>query len=631
MVEIERIQHSYCWSHATCIGDASILRSYVIKILFNATIPLAIMLLSGVFLYAALQNSLDTGDRIAREQEIIGAAFGLTTHVLDAETGERGFAITGQEAFLAPYQQAISSFELAWKDLAGRVSESPEQLSRLNQVYDIFARWNLEAAQPSIERRRSGEITPDIPAFVQGKAMVDEFRAIMQDFVAHANGQLSGMQQQSVQIAQRANMIAVAGMGGAVLVALALWMTLAYRTSNAISAMTMAARQVMKGELSYRAEVSGNDELSLMARAFNQMAAQLEAQVAADQDTRRTLASRVEALVAGRTRELMTMNTLVELLQASQTVKEASLVLAQFLPELFKNQSGALLLRKQQSDALQLSACWGEEQHTPGELFANADCWAMRRGRAHELDSYGKHLVRCAHISTDIANHVCIPLSAQGQTFGILHISSDDVHSEWSARRQFAGTVAEQVSLSLANLALKERLHQQSVRDPLTNLHNRRYLDEALSRELKRAVRENYPVSVIMMDVDHFKSINDRFGHQAGDQVLIELADVLTSLVRGEDLVCRYGGEEFTLVLPRSTMPDAVKKAELILKTVAERSILVSEDTSINITVSLGLASYPLHAKEVDDLLAIADQALYQAKEAGRNRVVCAATSDLLD
>ena len=165
---------------------------------------------------------------------------------------------------------------------------------------------------------------------------------------------------------------------------------------------------------------------------------------------------------------------------------------------------------------------------------------------------------------------------------------------------------------------LHQRLQEQVVRDPLTGLFNRRYLDETLDRELARARREGYPICVIMIDIDHFKRLNDTYGHQAGDEVLKALARLLTESMREGDMPCRYGGEEFTLVLPNATAPIARERAEEwrmrfeALATQFGRFELTS-------TISLGIAAYPEHGKTRDELIQAADEALYASKRAGRN------------
>ena len=182
-------------------------------------------------------------------------------------------------------------------------------------------------------------------------------------------------------------------------------------------------------------------------------------------------------------------------------------------------------------------------------------------------------------------------------------------------------TVAEHLSLALANLKLQERLRSQSIRDPLTSLFNRRYMEESLDREMRRAVRGSHPLSIIMLDLDHFKQFNDLFGHEAGDVVLREVGAVLQRSIRGEDIACRYGGEEFTLILPQVSLLDAAQRAELVRESIKRLNIEHRRTPLGPVTVSLGVAVFPDHGPNGEAVLRAADAALYQAKARGRDRV----------
>jgi diguanylate cyclase (GGDEF)-like protein len=165
-------------------------------------------------------------------------------------------------------------------------------------------------------------------------------------------------------------------------------------------------------------------------------------------------------------------------------------------------------------------------------------------------------------------------------------------------------------------------LQEQAVTDPLTGLYNRRYLREALSRELMRAKRKNSPLAVVMVDADHFKRINDTLGHEAGDMVLKELGALFKRSIRGSDIACRYGGEEFALLLPDASLDGAERKAEDIRMAVKRLDIRVQDKPVGALSASFGVALFPQHADEADALLTKADEALYQAKGAGRDRVM---------
>lgn len=168
---------------------------------------------------------------------------------------------------------------------------------------------------------------------------------------------------------------------------------------------------------------------------------------------------------------------------------------------------------------------------------------------------------------------------------------------------------------------LRDRLREQAIRDPLTNLYNRRFMEETLTLEIHRARRANSTVSLVMMDIDHFKSVNDQFGHRAGDFVLESLGQMLLANTRKSDVACRYGGEEFLIVLPGSSLEDAARRAEHF-RLNFEAIRISGKDRSTNATMSIGVACFPDHGEDGEQVLNRADEALYQAKAAGRNCVV---------
>jgi diguanylate cyclase (GGDEF)-like protein len=190
------------------------------------------------------------------------------------------------------------------------------------------------------------------------------------------------------------------------------------------------------------------------------------------------------------------------------------------------------------------------------------------------------------------------------------------------ARR--ASAVAERISLVLANLRVREALRSQSIRDPLTGLFNRRFMEESLEREVRRAARNDEGVALLMLDLDHFKLFNDTFGHQAGDMLLRGFGDFLSQGTRGQDVACRYGGEEFLLVLAGASIDAGCKRAELLREGLKQLTVRHAGQVLGRITVSIGVSAFPVHGATGEELVRGADRALYRAKEEGRDRVVVA-------
>jgi diguanylate cyclase (GGDEF)-like protein len=217
-----------------------------------------------------------------------------------------------------------------------------------------------------------------------------------------------------------------------------------------------------------------------------------------------------------------------------------------------------------------------------------------------------------------------MPMMAHGEALGVLYIAQSRAGGFTEAKQQVARTVAEQISLALANLQLQETLRTQSIRDPLTGLFNRRYMEASLEREMHRSLRRSHPLSIIMLDIDHFKRFNDTFGHDAGDALLSEFGRFLATQVRGEDIACRYGGEEFMLILPDASVEVAAQRAERLREAARQINVQHRRQTLEAITISIGVASVPNHAADGEELMRAADTALYAAKRQGRDRVVVA-------
>jgi diguanylate cyclase (GGDEF)-like protein len=230
----------------------------------------------------------------------------------------------------------------------------------------------------------------------------------------------------------------------------------------------------------------------------------------------------------------------------------------------------------------------------------------------------------CEHIGlADTGLTACIPLAAHGDSQGMICLQRANWNpSEMERQMLFLGTAVEQISLGLANLRLRDALRDQSIRDPLTGLFNRRYMEESLEREIARATRSATSVALLILDLDHFKNVNDTYGHAAGDHVLRELGYVLRFRSRSEDVVARHGGEEFLLMLPGMDKIDAVQRAEELRIAISEIQITDGGIDLPPVTVSIGVATFPDHGHTADELLRAADRALYKAKNAGRDRVM---------
>lgn len=319
-------------------------------------------------------------------------------------------------------------------------------------------------------------------------------------------------------------------------------------------------------------------------------------------------------------RQVETLFGMTDILQSAQISEDANAVLRATAIDLMPECGGMLYVFNNSRDRLDLAIEWGEDGGAPAALHITPDsCWALKRGKPH-LNETGPAALRCNHMAGS-QPVLEIPIVARGEIHGLIALRGAAlIDAELRARlKPVAIALADAMSLALSNIALRERLRNQALRDPLTSLYNRRFLEEMLERLTTDAERRRAPLAVIMMDLDHFKKLNDRYGHAAGDLVLRNTATAVLSCLRPVDVACRYGGEELAILLPDSTLEQAIAKAEQIRARLASASA-----GEVPVTASFGVAAMPETCRRAADLLPTADVALYQAKDLGRDRVVAA-------
>lgn len=310
---------------------------------------------------------------------------------------------------------------------------------------------------------------------------------------------------------------------------------------------------------------------------------------------------------------------MTEMLQSALGHADANTVLRSTATDLLPGRGGALYIFNNSGDRLELSTSWSwPDRSQLAETISPSSCWALKRGKFH-VNAPGQHGVCCDHHDPDGPATIEIPMMARGEVYGLLVVEEDAASSaeEQVRIRDLAGALAEAMSLSLANLALRDRLRAQALRDPLTGLYNRRHLEEAFERHLAQAERDGSALSLIMIDLDHFKAINDNHGHAMGDAVLASVGTAIAQGLRPCDIACRYGGEEFAILLPDCSPSSARSRAEEL----RERIERLSSTHRIPVSASIGVGTSP-DTSSGASLFADADRALYRAKKEGRNKVI---------
>jgi diguanylate cyclase (GGDEF)-like protein len=315
------------------------------------------------------------------------------------------------------------------------------------------------------------------------------------------------------------------------------------------------------------------------------------------------------------------LNELQASLQICVNAPEAYEVLGAYAQKFIPNSAGAVFAIDSSRNLMGVMASWGESLSPTQHILSPEDCCAMRGGRLHLRMEHSQGLA-CRHFSGSIPDfYACLPLAALGETLGILHISASSADVFTVARLAMIQQGGEYAALRLANLRLREKLHDQSIRDPLTGLYNRRFLEATLEQELHRSSRHHTGLGVIMADIDKFKLFNDSFGHTAGDIVLKEIASLFRRSVRTEDIVCRYGGEEFLIVLPDTSLESVRERTELMREAIVKLDLQHAGHALGKVTASFGISFSQDGVLTPDILLRYADEALYESKRRGCNCV----------
>ncbi len=504
------------------------------------------------------------------------------------ETHARGYRLTGNPLLRTDYQAARPLARQALEGLVNAIEVDPLQLRRALEVRSL-ATAHLDELERLIEvqaaqGREAAQSAMDVESSI---ARTRSLAAVSEQMLAHEFALLAQRQASSDRNVALLLAFVVLGIG----LALSLLWLLIWDLARENSRSRLLEREAR--------EAMGRLE---QAHALSELLS----------EQRRAL-----SVYAG-------------LLQSCNNLDEAMELTASTLQQLVPHGGGRCYVGRQSGDYFESAADFGHASVSSSDLLRNEECWALRRGQPHHTDgTVGR--MRCAHLDpgTSLAgiSTLCVPLVAQGASLGLLHVNAPSGGGPGDNDAQMIQSIAEQLGMAMANLQLRETLRVQSLRDPLTGLFNRRYLEENMQRELQRCERQGLPLSLLMIDVDHFKAFNDRHGHAAGDAALAHVGRTMQTQIRSEDLACRYGGEEFTVVLPETDVRVARERAEAIRAAVSSTTLVHLRRTLGPVTVSIGVATFPGDGTTPEVLFEVADASLYRAKAEGRDRVVHAAAT----
>jgi len=528
-------------------------------------------------LYGA-QRLIADARLVAHSNEVIGRLGELEARLRDAESAQRGYLITGGVEYLADYRSSRERVPALVADVADLVADNPAQArlasrlrarteQRLHQMTNTVLRYESDGV-PGARASMGSEV-------FEASSAIRDIKAQMAD-------------QERELLARRA-------------------------TSTRNSANVLRAIAVLGIPLG----------LAVILGVYLLLVREIARRATAEAGARDVQARLREgnAELEHRSGDLRALSRYGSMLQSCVDPDEALQLTVRLLSTLRPGTAGTLYRMRNSQDHAEAAAQWGGHRAASAASMQPESCWALRRDQPH-LSPDAAHS-RCPHVSgvehAGVAT-ACIPLSAQGTQLGLLYLSDDD--GGFLSRIDIIEAAAEQLSMALSNLSLRERLRLQSIRDPLTGLFNRRYLEESAAREIARCERRDCPLSLMMLDIDHFKAFNDVHGHAGGDALLARFGKLLAEHSRGEDIACRYGDEEFTLILPEAPAEAAMQRAGAIRSAVEAMRVQHMGRELPQVTVSIGVATFPANGNTPEALMRAADEALYRAKHEGRNRVV---------
>ena len=529
---------------------------------------------AGVVLSA--KRLISDAEWVSHTNEVIGRLDELEARLRDAESAQRGYLLTGDAAYLADYRNVRDQLPMVQEALSGLLTDNASQRAR-NGVLQAQIELRLQQMQQTLRVYESGGL-------IAAQALVDDEVMDVSSAIRRQKAQMVAVERALLVVRDASTHDSAKLLRAIALLGIPLGLAMI------AGVYLLLSREVRRRALAETATTDANTQLHAGVARLKRNGADL--------------------------RELSRYGSM---LQSCIEPAEALQLTSQMLSTLLPGTGGTIYRMRHSQDHAEAMVHWGEHAAASAAMVTPDECWALRRGQPQRVESGG---MRCAHIAVpadDNAVTVCIPLSAQGVQLGFVYLSDED--SGFLSRMDIVDAAAEQLSMALSNLYLQERLRLQSIREPLTGLFNRRYLEEAMARELSRCVRRGLPLSLMMLDLDHFKAFNDVHGHAGGDALLAAFGQMLQEQTRGEDIACRYGGEEFTLILPETDIAGAMQRAQAIRAGVEGMHVQYLGRELPKVTLSIGVAGLPGDGNTSEALLRAADEALYRAKRNGRNRV----------
>ena len=593
---------------------------------------LVLVVLAGLLLGGSMQmrSSLTWVSHSAQVLKTANRAIG---HLQQAESGQRGFVLTRNAEFGETVATEISASKRDAAELVRLTADNPSQNARARNVQSLIGQRtaNLEKSA-TLTRAGNFDAAQALTSTGNGRYLMAMAEARIDDLLVEERA-LS--QSRMAVVEQRLNYIRWLVLAGTPLTLMLIaFMSIALIRGirRPVDAMMTVMGQLGSGDRSARIDAKmESSEFERLASGYNRMADELETAVADQVDSQERL-HLANMELSDNANVLRERGEVIELLggmahrmQAARTDEELASIIRVFVPRVLPDIPGALYAHNNSRNLLVPIAAWGGLT-VEAAGFAPDQCWALRRGQSHYVREDGSDIV-CAHVGAQAHHYHCEPLLAGGEVIGVLYL-----RGVVEAENRFRLTVlTENIASALVNHRLQRGLREQTIRDPLTSLFNRRYMEETLALEIARASRNGSPLSLVMCDVDHFKRFNDEFGHDAGDAVLQTVATEMRSRFRDGDVVCRFGGEEFTIIAPGTSAAVLAGRVEIVRQAISELIVNQGGRALGSITMSFGIATWEENMeRDGSTLIKAADAALYRAKRDGRNRVMLDSRAEAL-
>ncbi len=580
------------------------------QILLVTLPPLFVLLFAVGLIYFSFRSAISTAHAATQTKDCVLFSDSFLRRASDGTMGIRRYIFGGQTDALVDYEQAMTGAQADLMALHDLESDDPQETRAMIQIQAEFDELQKQWAKPLIQRVRQGKTFEIAPAIADGQ---DRMTAIRSQVLKLQGDDERNNEIKVVNARAFMRRLLIGGTSVALLLAAVLVFLTGVVTRQIVRSvhkLTKASEQIAHGDLSPVLPPATENEFGVLAQSFALM----------------TTALRQER------EEIASLNRFYESVSQARSEPEVYGHIIFSLKERFQPRQVLIFQSMPKVGFLEVVASMlplPEENATWPVIRDGQDCRAMRAGRPHVVNDICKQPLCPSKFALPTeGSYYCTPLVAGDMTLGAVRVEA--AKDLWSPERQrLLESYVNGAASSLSNLRLLNQMRQQVNIDPLTGLYNRRFLEDYAEKIFAIADRRGQPAGVLMLDLDHFKSFNDVYGHEMGDRILRQFAQTITSSMRETNLAARYGGEEFVVILPDADLKACTQVGERIRQAV-ESMVLPSnsEKPLPKITVSVGSASFPTNGLTPAAVIQASDRALYESKGAGRNRVTAATVSE---